>query len=87
MEVIVLWKGPGPEEGLGSTDLPKPTARELLRAQGLCATQLGLGEKATELQPPLRKSGWGEVWGGFLKVWAPVFTPLLSPNQPVTGME
>lgn len=84
MEVIVLWKGPGPEEGLGSTDLPKPTARELLRAQGLRATQLGLGEKAMGLQPPLRKRG---SLGGLLKAWAPVFTPLLSPNQPVTGME
>lgn len=62
MEVIVLWKGPGPEEGLGSTDLPKPTARKLLRAQGLRATQLGLGEKATGLQPALRKKGEG-AWG------------------------
>lgn len=87
MDAIVLWKGPGPEEGLGSTDLPEPTARELLRAQGLHATQLGLGEKAmgsAAHPPPLRKR---EVWRGLPKVWAPVVTPLLSPNQPVTGME
>ena len=53
MEAIVPGKGPGPEEGLGSTDLSEPTARELLRAQGLRATQLGLGEKATGVQPTL----------------------------------
>ena len=87
MEAIVLWKGPGPEEGLGSTDLPELAARKLLRAQGLCPTQLGLGEKALGVKPttpPLRKGG---SVGGLPKAWAPVVTPLLSPNQPVTGME
>lgn len=53
MEAIVLWKGPGPEEGLRSTDLLESTARELLRAQGLPATQMGLGEKAKGVQPTL----------------------------------
>lgn len=60
MEAIVPWKEPGPQGGLGSTDLPEPAVRELPRAQGLHPTQPGLGEKAKGVPPtptPLEKGG------------------------------
>lgn len=81
MEAIVLWKGPGPEEGLGSPDLPELQPRELLRAQGLHATQLGLGEKATGVQltpPALRK--W-RVWWGASKGLGTSCYPTPRPRQ------
>lgn len=70
MEFSLAWrllssgKGQGQRRALGALISPELAARKLLRAQGLCPTQLGLGEKALGVQstpPPLRKKGvhWG----------------------------
>lgn len=72
MEFSLAWrllssgKGQGQRRALGALIFPELAARKLLRAQGLCPTQLGLGEKALGAQstpPPLRKRG-GPL-GGF----------------------
>lgn len=70
MEFSLAWRllssgkgqargGPGEHRALAST------ARELLRAQGLRATPLGLGEKATGVQPTLPFEKEGGLLGGF----------------------
>jgi hypothetical protein len=66
MEFSLAWrllssgKGQGQRRAWGAWIPPEVAAKELLRAQGLCLTQLGLGEKATGVQstpPPLKKRG------------------------------
>ena len=61
---------------------------ELPRAARAPRHPAELGEKATGVRPtPPHPEKMEGLVGGFQRPGEPVVTPLLSPNQPVTGME